>query len=146
MKIYLNRYDHIQSFINQYSANIVVSEEDYDDTMIISINPKHHNQPQITLYIHKKTHYIDLQAGIGFHVDDLYWNDFPIDKVLNSIADGYLIEYIRIYNNKEVGISGYLAVDGEDMPIYSNRTFSLIGELLYLFRKNKKSVRYAPFS
>ena len=145
MKPFRNRYDHIQSFIDDYQSSIIVSKRNHHEHTCISISPKEANQAQVKMYIDTQTNYIDLEAGVGFHVTDTYWSDFPVEKVLRAVADGHLVEYIRLFNNKKIGASGYLTVDGESEPLYDNHTYSIIGEVLYLYKKQEKEIRYAPY-
>lgn len=95
--------------------------------------------------------FVNLHAGQGFSLDDTYWPDMPVVKVLQAIADGNLVEEVRTLSGKDVGIRGWLHVDGETSPVYDNRSYDYTRDAARMVLKlvsgktETRTIRYASY-
>lgn len=137
---YPDRSDSISEYLNRCSFHdtiTITNRLTADGDRIITIL----NNQSIAIEIYlAKSNYCLINAGLGFNVNDVYWPNFPAIAVLEYLINGNLREKLRMVGSRCVGVSSDVLLDQE--KIYSNRTLSLLGEVLHLFKKTTRYVQY----
>ncbi len=113
--------------------------EDDPGGIHVAIRPLH--QPQaasIRLRIDEETGFVYLGAGKAYSLDDTVWPSMPLADVCQAVVSGGLTETIRLHKGKETGVEGWLRVEGEAVPVHSNRTADLGGELRRALSRDKR--------
>lgn len=137
---YADRTNSISEYLNRCSCLDTISITNRltaDGDRIITILNNHIIAIEVYL---AKSNYCLINAGLGFNVDAVYWPNFPAIAVLEYLINGNLREKLRMVGSRCVGVSSDVLIDQE--KIYSNRTLSLLGEVLHLFKKTTRYVQY----
>jgi hypothetical protein len=146
----------IRTWLETFPPGVVIADVKPENNgvggTLISIRPLHSPKASdIDIHMDRDSGFVYLGAGKGFSLDDTYWPDMPLVKILQAIVDGKLVEEVRLVSGKEVGVKGWLQVEGEKTPAYDNRSFSLTDDLYRMVaqavtgKRETKTIHYPPY-